>query len=238
MNKSHWLDPDLKASFTPVECGTTIMAFEFADGVVLGADSRTTSNCMVSNRVTDKVNRITDNVYCCRSGSAADTQQLAEEVSILMWRRKMHTGQQTLVRDVAAEFRDKCYTGRRCLLAGIIVGGWDDLHGAQVYNISLGGMMTRENFSYGGTGSIYISGMLRDAYRPNMQKEDLVLLVQSALKQAIHHDSFSGGVARIAIITKEGIERRVYYNTSTGKAQATGTDGILGSSEGKKSRES
>ncbi|XP_033249257.1 proteasome subunit beta type-6-like [Drosophila miranda] len=153
-----------------------------------------------------------------------------------MWHCEMHTGEQTLVRDGAAEFRDKCYDGRKYLYAGIIVGGWDDLHGAQVYNISLGGMMMREQLSYGGSGSIYISGMLRDGYRPNMEKEELVLRFRSALKQAIHHDSFSGGVSRIAIINKEGIERRVYYNTSTGKAQATGTDVLLGCGETKKPR--
>ncbi|XP_041448168.1 proteasome subunit beta type-6-like [Drosophila obscura] len=236
MNNSHWLDLDLKDCFTPVECGTTIMAAQFADGVVLGADSRTTAGCLVANRVTDKVTRITDNVYCCRSGSAADTQQLSELVSTLMWHREMHTGQQTLVRDVAAEFRDICYTSRRSLMAGIIVGGWDAQCGGQVYNISMGGMMAREQFSYGGSGSIYISGMLRDGYRPNMKKEQLVLLFKSALKQAIYHDSFSGGVARIAIITKDGIERRVYYNTSTGKAQAAGTDQDMG--KAKKRRES
>ncbi|XP_033249817.1 proteasome subunit beta type-6-like [Drosophila miranda] len=238
MNNSSWLDLDLINSFTPVECGTTIMAAEFDGGVVLGADSRTTAAGHVANRIADKVTRITDNVYCCRCGSAADTQELAEVVSNLMWHREMHTGEQTLVRDVATEFRDKCYDGRKYLCAGIIVGGWDDLHGAQVYNISLGGMMMREQLSYGGSGSIYISGMLRDGYRPNMEKEELVLLFRSALKQAIHHDSFSGGVSRIAIITKEGIERRVYYNTSTGKAQARGTDVLLGCGETKKPRKS
>jgi hypothetical protein len=35
----------------------------------------------VANRVTDKLTKITDKVYCCRSGSAADTQAIADIVA-------------------------------------------------------------------------------------------------------------------------------------------------------------
>ena len=50
------------------------MAVEFDGGVVIGADSRTSMGTFVHNRVTDKLTEVTDNIYCCRSGSAADTQ--------------------------------------------------------------------------------------------------------------------------------------------------------------------
>jgi 20S proteasome subunit beta 1 len=33
----------------------------------------------------------------------------------------------------------------------------------------------------------------------------------SAIFQAMYHDGSSGGVCRIGIITKDGIERRIYY---------------------------
>lgn len=57
------------------------MAVEFDGGVVVGADSRTSMGVYVSNRVTDKLTRVTDHIYCCRSGSAADTQAIADIVS-------------------------------------------------------------------------------------------------------------------------------------------------------------
>ena len=38
-----------------VSTGTTLVAVEFADGVVLGADSRTSMGTYVANRVTDKL---------------------------------------------------------------------------------------------------------------------------------------------------------------------------------------
>ncbi len=50
------------------------MAACYKDGVVLGADSRTSTGSYIANRVTDKLTRLTDRIYVCRSGSAADTQ--------------------------------------------------------------------------------------------------------------------------------------------------------------------
>jgi 20S proteasome subunit beta 1 len=60
--------------------GTTIMAIPFANGVVLGADSRVSTGTYVANRVSDKVAQLHDHIWCCRSGSAADTQALTDYV--------------------------------------------------------------------------------------------------------------------------------------------------------------
>ena len=60
--------------------GTTLVAVEFADGVVLGADSRTSMGTYVANRVTDKLTPISSNIMACRSGSAADTQAVTDIV--------------------------------------------------------------------------------------------------------------------------------------------------------------
>jgi len=56
------------------------MAVKFDGGVVIGADSRTTTGSYIANRVTDKLTMLHDKVYCCRSGSAADTQAVADIV--------------------------------------------------------------------------------------------------------------------------------------------------------------
>lgn len=56
------------------------MAVEFDGGVVIGADSRTSSGTFVANRVSDKLTKISESVYCCRSGSSADTQAIADKV--------------------------------------------------------------------------------------------------------------------------------------------------------------
>jgi 20S proteasome subunit beta 1 len=56
------------------------MAIEYDGGVVLGADSRATAGSYVANRIADKLTKVSEYIYCCRSGSAADTQAIADIV--------------------------------------------------------------------------------------------------------------------------------------------------------------
>ena len=63
-----------------VSTGTTIMALPTPDGVVLGADSRVSTGTYVANRVSDKIAQLSEHIFACRSGSAADTQALTDYV--------------------------------------------------------------------------------------------------------------------------------------------------------------
>jgi len=188
--------------------GTSIMAVEFADGVVIGADSRTTTGAYIANRVTDKLTPVTDNIFCCRSGSAADTQAVADIVSYHLNFHKMETGEAPLVKTAANIFRELCYSYRDQLTAGIICAGYDKEDGGQVYTIPLGGMVMRQPFSIGGSGSTYIYGHVDATFKEGMTKEECCKFVSHALALAMFRDGSSGGIIRLAIITKDGIERR------------------------------
>jgi len=118
--------PDLTPEWMTAEhlTGTTIMAVEFADGVVVAADSRTTTGTFIANRVTDKLTPITDYIFCCRSGSAADTQAIAEIVKYNMDFHKMETGEEPKVKAAACIFKDMCYNYREQLMAAASCHRW------------------------------------------------------------------------------------------------------------------
>ena len=63
------------------------MAVEYNGGVIIGADSRTSTGIYVANRVSDKLTKISDTIYCCRSGSSADTQATAD---LVKYRLSLH----------------------------------------------------------------------------------------------------------------------------------------------------
>jgi len=191
--------------------GTTIMAVEFDGGVIIGADSRTSTGSYVANRVTDKLTKITDKIYCCRSGSAADTQAIADIVQYSMNYHENQTGKEVRVAEAASEFRNYCYNYRDSLVAGIIVAGYDNELGGQVYSVPLGGMLIRQSCTIGGSGSSYVYGFIREFYREGMQKEECIEFVKKTVLHAMHHDGSSGGVVRIGVITKDGIERHVFF---------------------------
>lgn len=148
------------------------MAVTFDGGVVLGADSRTSSGAYVVNRVSDKLTQVHDRIMCCRSGSAADTQAIADVVQYYLqvtacalftcalsrtfvaqptrWRGRMENGEAPDVRTAATFFQDLCYQNKDRFQAGIILAGWDKFEGGQVYNIPLGGSIHKQPFAIGG----------------------------------------------------------------------------------------
>ncbi|CAL1545404.1 unnamed protein product [Lymnaea stagnalis] len=192
---------------TEVSTGTTIMATEFDGGVIVGADSRTTTGTYVANRVTDKLTKVTDFIYCCRSGSAADTQAIADIVKYHIEFHRMETGEEPLVNTVANIFKQLCYDNRDQLSAGIIVAGWDKREGGQVYSIPISGMLHRMPFSIGGSGSTYLYGYVDSQYKPKQKKEDALKFVANSVSLAINRDGSSGGIIRLAAISKDGVER-------------------------------
>ncbi|KAH0550204.1 proteasome subunit beta type-6 [Cotesia glomerata] len=189
--------------------GTSIMACEFNGGVVIGADSRATTGAYISNRTADKLTKITDNIYCCRSGSAADTQAIADIVAYHLGFHQMELGTQPKVETAANVFREMCYNYRDSLVAGILVAGYDSRKGGQVYSIPIGGMCVRQPISIGGSGSTYVYGYVDAHYKPDMTKDQTVELITNTLALAMSRDGSSGGVIRLGIITEAGVERRV-----------------------------
>ncbi|XP_028394199.1 proteasome subunit beta type-6-like [Dendronephthya gigantea] len=189
--------------------GTTIMAVEFAEGVVIGADSRTTTGSYIANRVTDKLTPVTKTIYCCRSGSAADTQAIADYVKYQLDLYSHEIGEDPCVKTAAKMFRKYCYHGRDSMSAGIVCAGWDKYDGGQVYSIPLGGMCVRQPFTIGGSGSTYIYGHCDATFKPGMTKDECYKFVANAVSLAMSRDGSSGGVIRMAAITSDGLERKV-----------------------------
>ncbi|KIJ37461.1 hypothetical protein M422DRAFT_76104 [Sphaerobolus stellatus SS14] len=190
-----------------VNLGTSIMAVQFDKGVVIGADSRTTTGSYIANRVTDKLTQVHDRVYCCRSGSAADTQAVADIVHYYLQMYTQQSGIPPPVHSAATLFQKLCYENKDSLSAGIIVAGWDKEAGPSVYNIPLGGGLFRQPWAIGGSGSTYVYGYCDATYKEGWGEAETVEFVKNTLSLAMSRDGSSGGVIRMAVITEEGVQR-------------------------------
>ncbi|KAF8743857.1 hypothetical protein AX14_000255 [Amanita brunnescens Koide BX004] len=190
-----------------VNLGTSIMAVQFKDGVIIGADSRTTTGSYIANRVTDKLTHVHDRIYCCRSGSAADTQAVADIVHYYLQMYSQSAGEPPSVHIASSLFQKLCYENKDALSAGIIVAGWDKEAGPSVYNIPLGGGMFRQPWAIGGSGSTYVYGYCDATYRENWGRDETVEFVKNTLALAMSRDGSSGGVIRMCVITEDGVER-------------------------------
>lgn len=160
--------------------------------------------------MTDKLTQLTSTIYCCRSGSAADTQAIADIIKYYASLYELEHDQ-TRVDVVANLVSDIVYQNKQ-LSAGIIVAGVDAQDGGSVYSIPLGGSLHKQPFAIGGSGSTFIYGYCDSKYKDGMSRQEAVEFVKSALELAMKRDGSSGGVVRIGVLERgsKEIEREVY----------------------------
>lgn len=204
-----------------VSLGTTIIACVFEGGVVLGADSRTTTGSYIANRVSDKLTPVLPpRIWCCRSGSAADTQAISDivkyQLSLLDLNHPSSGDRETTTVEEAAKlFRALGYKYREQLQAGIILAGVDPDGTPHVWNMPLGGSLHQAPFAIGGSGSSYIYGFCDVNFRPGMTRQECERFVVTALALAMSRDGSSGGVARLVTLHRSAqgefaAERQVF----------------------------
>uniref|UniRef100_A0A8D1TZ27 Proteasome 20S subunit beta 9 n=1 Tax=Sus scrofa TaxID=9823 RepID=A0A8D1TZ27_PIG len=113
-----------------------------------------------------------------------------------------------LVLAAANVVRNISYKYREDLSAHLMVAGWDQREGGQVYG-TMGGMLIRQPFAIGGSGSTYIYGYVDAAYKPGMSPEECRRFTTNAIALAMNRDGSSGGVIYLVTITAAGVDHRV-----------------------------
>lgn len=189
-----------------ISTGTTIMAFKYRDGIVVAADSRTSSGAYIPSRITNKLDQITENIIFCRSGSAADTQRIQRIVQSEIKKMSLIENTSPSV-DKAARLVSKIiYENKERLTAALIIAGYDK--SPKINKVNVCGTIEKDlDISIGGSGSGFIYGYCQVHYRPDMDLEEALDFARTSVSLAIMRDNSSGGVIRMATITKDKITR-------------------------------
>lgn len=187
-----------------ISLGTTIIAATYNEGVVLGADARSSAGKYVANRAKDKLMYLADNIIMLRSGAAADTTAIGDEVQVVLAWHQGELGEAADVKTAAHLVHQTMYRNKDHLQAGVIVAGWDKHKGGQVYAIPMGGTIVRTPFTTGGSGSAYIYAWCDKHWRNGMTEDECKQFIVTAVVHAMARDSASGGAVRTCVINRSG----------------------------------
>ncbi|XP_051991635.1 proteasome subunit beta type-9 [Xyrauchen texanus] len=155
----------------------------------------------------NKLSPLHDKIYCALSGSAADAQTIAEIVNYQLDVHSIEVENDPLVCSAATLVKNISYKYKEELSAHLIVAGWDRKGGGQVY-ATLNGLLSRQPFAIGGSGSFYINGFVDAEYLKHMTKRESQEFVLNALTLAMGRDGSSGGVAYVVTIDQDGTEEK------------------------------
>ena len=181
--------------------GTTTIGLVCKDGVVLATERRATAGNFISNKQTQKVFKIDQNIGITIAGLVGDAQVLARylraEVSLYRLRRSA-----ALTAEGAATLLANILNGNRFYpyYAWLILGGVD-AKGGHVFSVDPAGGCIEDRFVSVGSGSPFVYGILEEGYSRDMSTADGVDLALRGLTVAMKRDSASGDGYLVHVIS-------------------------------------
>ncbi len=182
--------------------GTTIVGVVYTDGVVLGADTRATSNLVVDKNC-EKIHYISPSIYCCGAGTAADTEATTGQISSQLELLRLNTGQKARVATAVTMLKRHLFNYQGHVSAALVLGGVD-VTGPHLYTVYPHGSTDKLPYVTMGSGSLAAMSVFEHKYRDNLTREEAIDLVAEAIKAGVFNDLGSGSNVDVCIIDKAG----------------------------------
>ncbi|KAJ9508364.1 hypothetical protein QJQ45_011883 [Haematococcus lacustris] len=204
--------------------GTTIAGIifkcydaSFQDGVVLGADTRSTSDTTVADKNCEKIHYIADNIRCCGAGTAADTESVTNMIAAALELHRYGTGRSSRVITAMTMLKQHLFKYQGHIGAALVLGGVD-VNGPHLFTLAVWmpaaswsglqiyphGSTDSLPFATMGSGSLNAMAVFESGYKDNLSQEEAMALVAKAIRSGIYNDLGSGSNVDLCVITKAG----------------------------------
>jgi 20S proteasome subunit beta 2 len=192
-----------------MKTGTTICGVIYSGGVVLGADTRATAGSIVADKNCEKIHFITDYIWCCGAGTAADTENTTAMISSqLELLRLQHGGREPRVVTAMTRLKHFLFKYQGHISAALVLGGVDST-GSYLYTIHPHGSVDQLPYATMGSGSLCAMAIFEAGYKDDMTEEEAIALVTAAISSGVENDLGSGSNVDVCVIRKNATERPV-----------------------------
>jgi proteasome beta subunit len=212
--------------------GTTIVAAEFDNGVIMAGDRRSTAGSMIAQRDIEKVFRSDD--YSCVgiAGVAGIGLELVRLFQLELEHYEKLEGRSLSLEGKANRLSAFVRGNLGAAMQGLVVvplfAGYDEETGqGRIFGYDVaGGRYEEHKYHSIGSGSVFARGSLKKLYTDGMSADDAVTVCMQALYDAADDDSATGGpdLTRriypvVATVTGDGF-RQLTEEEAGGYAQA------------------
>lgn len=201
--------------------GTTIVGLCCVDGVVLGADTRSTGGSLVMDKGKLKIRPIASRIHACGAGTSAVCEKIAEQARHEL---ALHRIDQELASDFvsfnsvpsAVNSIVNALKAKEKAIAVFIVGGIDST-GPKLYQIDESKSPNRLAYGSLGSGCTDALAMLESSlshlmddnnpFLVNIKCSDAIEIVRNAVKAGILNDLGSGSHIDMCVIMKDNVQQ-------------------------------
>lgn len=203
----------------PWSTGTTICGVIYRDGVVLGADTRSTAGTTVADKNCEKIHYIAPNIWCCGAGTAADTENVTAMVGSQLELHRFATDRDSRVVTALTMLKQHLFKYQGYISAALVLGGVD-FTGPHLFTVYPHGSTDALPFCTMGSGSLNAMAVYEAGYKEDMSKEEAMALTARAIRSGIFNDLGSGSNVDLCVITADGKEMFRNYETPNPKTWA------------------
>ncbi|KAH0577155.1 Proteasome subunit beta type [Spironucleus salmonicida] len=192
-------------SLTFTSTGTTIVGCVFDQGVVLAADTRATAGTVVADRNCNKLEAISQFIYCAGAGTAADTFAVKKMARDQLKLNQLKTEQEPLVSVAGHIMQNHLFNYQGHVSAALILGGIDEM-GAHLISLQPHGSADYLPYSTLGSGSLAARAVFNDQWTENVTESQAKDMCEKAIRAGIMNDLGSGSNVDLVVIKRGGVE--------------------------------
>jgi proteasome beta subunit len=186
--------------------GTTGLALKFANGSVIVSDRRASMGTFVASKQAKKVHLVNDYTGIGIAGLVSDAQALVDLLRSELRLYQLENNFEPSIKVAGSLLATIIHSGYRryqpwwvqLLVAGV------DRRGSHVYVLDPSGSISEEDYISIGSGTLLAMGVLENAWKPDLKKEEAKELAIGALKSAIGRDTATGNGIDGVIFMKDG----------------------------------
>ena len=204
-----------------LKSNTSLVGIVCKDGVILGADRRSTAGTIVMNKDSRKIHEINEYLAASYTGGVADIQLTNKVLAAELKLKDLRTKSRATIKEAASFLSMMVYRNIRNpsmipSIVGTLVAGMDEDGTTSLYTIEPAGGVQKvtdfdANFS---SGMPYIMGFLERKWKKDVSVEEGIELATEALKASTQRDVGSGNGIDVYKITKDGIQHVVSQEIS------------------------
>ena len=200
--------------------GTTVLAFKFADGVLVAGDRLATEGHRVASRDVEKVFSTDSHSLMAISGAAGPCIEMGKILSVELEHYEKIEGEALELEGKANKLGHMIRQNLPAAMQGLVVvplfAGYDLRRKAGrlwKYDIT-GGRYEETEYEATGSGGLYASESLKKSWRPGLSADESIAATITALTDAADQDRATGGIDLqrrifpiISLATEERIRR-------------------------------
>jgi proteasome beta subunit len=191
-------EQDLKALSVPH--GTTVLAFKYADGVVMAGDRLATEGHRVASRDIQKVYATDAHSLVAIAGAAGPAIEMARILRVELEHYEKIEGEPLELEGKANKLSQMIRQNLPMAMQGLVVvplfAGYDlRRHAGRLWKYDItGGRYEETDFEATGSGGLYAGESLKKSHDPGMSQPDAMRVAVQALTDSADEDRATGGV--------------------------------------------